>query len=107
MRASPLDDANANANAEGMWKMRNSCPLGQKGLGFAGGSPSWFLPPELNRSNKDDLTHPSSVSLFITEDRVVSGSECPKNQSISLTFSPVTGSTVIMILGCRKPFFLH
>ncbi|KAM1799088.1 hypothetical protein ACFX12_033087 [Malus domestica] len=98
MHASPLDDA--NVNDKGTWQMWNSCPLGHEGLGFAGGSPSWFLPPELNRSNKDDLTHPSSVSLFTTEDQVVSGSQSPKNQSIFLgngqngrTFSPVTGSS--------------
>ncbi|TQD71033.1 hypothetical protein C1H46_043431 [Malus baccata] len=98
MHASPLDDA--NVNDKGTWQMWNSFPLGHEGLGFAGGSPSWFLPPELNRSNKDDLTHPSSVSLFTTEDQVVSGSQSPKNQSIFLgngqngrTFSPVTGSS--------------
>ncbi|CAN6576008.1 unnamed protein product [Malus baccata var. baccata] len=97
MHAYPLDDA--SANDKGTWQMWNSCPLGQEGLGFAGGSPSWFLPPELKRSNKDDLLHPSSVSLFTTEDQVVSGSQSPKNQRIFLgngqnggTFSPVTGS---------------
>ncbi|ONI03912.1 hypothetical protein PRUPE_6G290600 [Prunus persica] len=102
MHALPLDDA--NANDKGTWQMWNSCPLGQEGLGFAGGPPSWLLPPELNRSNKDDLMHPSSqkpmVSLFATEDQGISGSHSPQSRSIFLgngqnggAFSPVTGSS--------------
>lgn len=95
----PLDDA--TANDKGTWQMWNSCPLGQEGLGLAGGSASWLLPPELNRSNKDDLMHPSShMSLFSTEEQVVPGSHSPRHQSIFLgnghnggTFSPVTGSS--------------
>ncbi|KAL6132969.1 hypothetical protein ACLB2K_065206 [Fragaria x ananassa] len=95
----PLDDA--NTNDKGTWQMWNSCPLGQEGLGLAGGPASWLLPPELNRSNKDDLTHPSShMSLFSTEEQVVPGSHSPRHQSIFLgnghnggTFSPVSGSS--------------
>lgn len=98
----PMDDL-SNANDKGTWQMWNSSPLGQDGLGLVGGGPSgWLLPPELNRSNKDDIVNPSShkpmVSLFTKEDQLLSGS--PPHHKVFLgncqnggTFSsPVSGS---------------
>ncbi|XP_044473440.1 stress response protein nst1-like [Mangifera indica] len=94
----PVDDT--NANGKGTWQMWNSSPLGQDGLGLVGGPPSWILPPELNRSNKEDFVHPASlktvVSPFTTEDPVLSGTQSPKvflgSSQNGGAFSPVTGS---------------
>ncbi|KAH9736898.1 Stress response NST1-like protein [Citrus sinensis] len=94
-----VDDA--NANEKGTWQMWNSSPLGQDGLGFVGGSPSWILPPEPNQSNKEDFMHPpqkTMASLFTKEDPVLPGTHSPQKAFLGSgqnggTFSPVTGST--------------
>ncbi|XVE80773.1 hypothetical protein DITRI_Ditri15bG0007300 [Diplodiscus trichospermus] len=96
----PVDDT--NANEKGTWQMWNSSPLGQDGLGLMGDPASWLLPPENNRSNKEDFLHPSSqktmASLFSKEDSVLSGTQSPQkvflgNGQNGGTFSPVTGSS--------------
>lgn len=96
----PLDDANANDT--GTWQMWNSSPLVQDGLGLVGGPVSWLVPPELNRSNKEDFVHPSTqknmASLFTNEDHVLSGTHSPQNVFLGSgqnggPFSPVTGSS--------------
>lgn len=95
-----VDDA--NANEKGTWQMWNSSPLGQDGLGFVGGSPSWILPPEPNRTNKEEFVHAPSqktmASLFTKEDPVLPGTHSPQKAFLGSgqtggTFSPVTGST--------------
>ncbi|XP_044499507.1 uncharacterized protein LOC123220945 [Mangifera indica] len=100
MHTFPVDDV--NANEKGTWQMWNSSPLGQDSLGLVGGSPSWILPPEQNRSNKEDLVHPSSqetmVSLFTKEDPVFSGPHSPQKVFLGSgqnggAFSPLTGSS--------------
>ena len=101
MHSIPMEDL-SNANEKGTWQMWNSSPLGQDHLGLVGGgSSSWLLPPELNRSNKDDIVNPSSlkplISLFTKEDQLLSGSPPQKvflgNCQNGGTFSsPVSGS---------------
>lgn len=97
----PMDDLN-NANEKGTWQMWNSSPLGQDGLGLVGGGPSsWLLPPELNRSNNDDIVNPSHkpmLSLFPKEDQLLSGSPSPQKvflgncQNGGTFSSPISGS---------------
>ncbi|KAJ0087770.1 hypothetical protein Patl1_31509 [Pistacia atlantica] len=100
MHTYPVDDTNGTEN--GTWQMWNSSPLGQDGLGLVGGPPSWILPPERNRSNKEDFVHPSSqktmVSLFTKEDPVLPGTHSPQKVFLGSgqnggAFSPVTGSS--------------
>lgn len=98
----PMDDL-SNASEKGTWQMWNSSPLGQDRLGLVGGGPSgWLLPPELNRSSKDDIVNPSSlkpmVSLFTQEDQLLPGSPSPQKvflgncQNGGAFSSPVSGS---------------
>ncbi|GLU17869.1 hypothetical protein SLE2022_342190 [Rubroshorea leprosula] len=94
----PVDDA--SAQEKGTWQMWNSTPLYQDSLGLVGGPASWLLPLEHNRSNKEEVLHPSNqktmASLFIKEDPVLAHS--PPNVFLGSgqsggTFSPVSRST--------------
>ncbi|KAG6640312.1 hypothetical protein CIPAW_10G164200 [Carya illinoinensis] len=94
----PVNDA--TSNEAGTWQMWNTSPLGQDGLGLVGGPVSWILPPEQNKSNKEDFAHPSyktTASLFTNEDRVLSGIHSPQNVFLgngnAAPFSPATGSS--------------
>ncbi|KAK3015331.1 hypothetical protein RJ639_005986 [Escallonia herrerae] len=82
MRNLPMDDS-SNANEKGTWQMWNSSPLGQDGLGLIGGTPSWLLPSELNRLNKEDIDHPgphkTMASLFKNDDHVPSATHSPQS----------------------------
>lgn len=75
-------DALSNANEKGTWQMWNTSPLGQNGLGFVGGPPSWLVPPELSRSNKEDTGHAvpqkTMASLFKKDDQVLFGTQSPQ-----------------------------
>ncbi|KAL6998501.1 hypothetical protein U1Q18_008630 [Sarracenia purpurea var. burkii] len=55
--------------------------LGQDGFGLVGSQDGWLLPPELNRSNKDDLLHLTSqntaASIFTKDDQVFSSIHPP------------------------------
>ncbi|CAL5420423.1 unnamed protein product [Camellia sinensis] len=81
MHTSPADDS-SNANEKGTWQMWSTSPLGQNALGLVGDPASWLLPPELNRSNKEDLVHPMSqktmASLFTKDDETLSGTHSPR-----------------------------
>uniref|UniRef100_A0A5B7B4G9 Stress response protein nst1 n=1 Tax=Davidia involucrata TaxID=16924 RepID=A0A5B7B4G9_DAVIN len=78
----PMDDLNSG-NEKGTWQMWNTSPLVPDGLGLVGGSGSWLLPPELNRSNKEDVVHPiahkTMASLFTKDDKVLSGIHSSQN----------------------------
>lgn len=99
MHSFAVDDAIPNET--GTWQMWNSSPLGQDGLGLVGGPASWLLPPERNRSNKEDFVHPSQknmASLFTNEDHVLSGTHSPHNIFLGngqngVPFNPVTSSS--------------
>lgn len=71
-----------NANEMGSWQMWNTSPLCQDSLGLVGSSPSWLLPPELNRSNKDGVLNPvphkTMASLFKKDDQVLSDNHSPQ-----------------------------
>lgn len=98
-QAFPLDDS--AANEKGTWQMWSTSPLGQEGLGLAGGPRSWLLSSQRN-INKDDLVHPSSqktmASLFTKDDNIISSTHSPQNVFLPNgqsggTFSPITGSS--------------
>ncbi|KAA8517675.1 hypothetical protein F0562_015149 [Nyssa sinensis] len=78
----PMDDSNSG-NEKGTWQMWNTSPLVPDGLGLVGGSGSWRLPPELSRSNKDDVVHPiahkTMASLFTKDDNALSGTHSFQN----------------------------
>ncbi|KAL6998769.1 hypothetical protein U1Q18_043545 [Sarracenia purpurea var. burkii] len=78
---SPMDDS-SSANGNGTYQMWSTSPLGQDGIGLVGSPASWLLPPELNRSNVDDLLHPMSqktmASLFTKDDQTLSRSVSPR-----------------------------
>lgn len=102
MHTSPLGDSKSS-NENGTWQMWNSSPLGQDGLGLVGGPASWLLPPEKNRSNKEDFVHPSShknmASLFTNEEQVFPSTRSPRQayfrncQNGGPFASPVRGAT--------------
>ncbi|KAH8484743.1 hypothetical protein H0E87_026488 [Populus deltoides] len=94
----PMNDM--HVNEKGTWQMWNSSPLGQDGLGLVGGPGSWLLPPEQNRSTKEDIILPPSqktmASLFTKDDQILPGTYSPRKTFLgngqSGVFSPVIGS---------------
>ncbi|GLT55759.1 hypothetical protein SLA2020_288520 [Shorea laevis] len=94
----PVDEA--STIEKGTWQMWNSTPLYQDGLGLMGGPASWIVPPEHNRSNKEEFIHPSNqkttASLFRKEDPVLTHSPQKvflSNGQSGGKFSPVSGAT--------------
>ncbi|XP_058075460.1 uncharacterized protein LOC131223912 isoform X1 [Magnolia sinica] len=53
----------SNAHEQGAWQMWGSPPLGQDGLGLLGGPASWLLPLGQNKTNQEDVIHPSQNDL--------------------------------------------
>ncbi|KAJ6381538.1 hypothetical protein OIU77_030255 [Salix suchowensis] len=78
----PLNDM--HGNEKGTWQMWNSSPLGQDGLGLAGGPGSWLLPPDRNISTKEDIIPPLSQKamplLFTKDDQILSHSRSPQKE---------------------------
>ncbi|CAI9774767.1 unnamed protein product [Fraxinus pennsylvanica] len=75
-------DKSNNANDSGTWQMWNSSPLGQAGLGLAGGSVGWLLPPELSRP-KEDIIHlvpqKTMASLFKNDEQIHADTRSSQN----------------------------
>ncbi|XP_065852026.1 stress response protein nst1-like [Euphorbia lathyris] len=93
------DDVHLNDNRT--WQMWDTAPLGQDSIGLIGSPGSWLLPPELGRSIKEDVLHPSSqktmASLFTKEDQILSGTHSPQkvflgNGQNGGAFSPISGA---------------
>ncbi|XP_058208439.1 uncharacterized protein LOC131321579 [Rhododendron vialii] len=82
MHPSPIGGL-SNANEQGTWQMWSTSPLGQDGLGLVGGSASWLLSPDPNRTNKEDLVHPTPhktmASLFAKDGQALTSTRSPQN----------------------------
>jgi len=78
---SPLNDLNS-ATDNGTWQMWGSSPLVQDGIGLVSGPVSWLIPPELNKSTRDDVVHPMAqktmASLFTRDDQTLAGTHSPQ-----------------------------
>ncbi|KAF8394839.1 hypothetical protein HHK36_018776 [Tetracentron sinense] len=81
LHTSPMDGSN-NTHEQGTWQMWGTSPLGQDGLGFVGSPASWLLPLNQNRSNQEDIVHPSPQmamrSQFAKGNKVLSGARSPQ-----------------------------